>query len=46
MLLLTKVATQNFTSFDGVFLMHTDMTAVRIQSNKIVSMKLKTTKRC
>ena len=41
MLLLTKVATQNFTSFDGVFLMHTDMTAVMIQSNKTVSDEVK-----
>ena len=26
---------QNFTNFDGVFLMRTDMTAVTIKSNKI-----------
>ena len=32
-----KMAAQNFTNFDKFFLMHTDMTAVTIQSNKIVS---------
>ena len=39
-----KMATQIFTNFDKNFLMHTDMTAVTIQSNKIVSSELKTTK--
>ena len=32
-----KMAAQKFTNFDKFFLMHTDMTAVTIQSNKIVS---------
>ena len=31
------MATQKFTNFGKFFLMHTDMTAVTIQSNKIVS---------
>ena len=30
------MVTQKFTSFDVVFKMHADMTAVTIQSNKIV----------
>ena len=33
--------TQKFTSFGYFFLMHTDMTAVLIQSNKIVSNEIK-----
>ena len=38
-----KMATQKFTSFDKFFffLMHADMTAVTIQSNKIVSNEVK-----
>ena len=40
-----KMATQKFTSFDKIlfvfFLMHTDMTSVTIQSNKIVSNEVK-----
>ena len=36
-----KMATQKFTNFDEFFLMHTDMTVVTIQSNKIVSKEVK-----
>ena len=40
-----KMATQKFTIFDKIlfvfFLMHTDMTSVTIQSNKIVSNEVK-----
>ena len=36
-----KMATQKFTNFDKFFLMHADMTAVTIQSNKIVSNEVK-----
>ena len=40
------MATQKFTDFGKIFfLMHTDMTAVTIQSNKIVSSEARTTKR-
>ena len=35
------MATQKFTSFDKFFKIHSDMTAVTIQSNKIVSNKVK-----
>ena len=35
-----KIATQKFTNFD-FFLMHADMTAVTMQSNKIVSNEVK-----
>ena len=31
------MATQKFTNYDKSFLMHADMTAVTIQSNKMVS---------
>ena len=37
-----KIAAQKFTNFD-TFFMHTDMTAVTIQSNKIL-LKVKKTK--
>ena len=30
------MAAQKFTHFDKLFLMHTDMTAVTMQSNKII----------
>ena len=35
------MATQNFTNFDTFKKMHADMTAVKIQSNKIVSHEVK-----
>ena len=35
------MAAQEFTNFGKVFLMHTDMTAVTTQSNKIVSNEVK-----
>ena len=35
------MVTQKFTNFDKVFLMHVDVTAVTIQSNKIVSNEVK-----
>ena len=39
-----KMATEKFTNFDKFFFqMHTDMTAVTIESNKIVSNKVKDT---
>ena len=37
----TKMATQKFTNFDKFFLMHADITAVTIQSNRIVSNEAK-----
>ena len=41
-ILSVKMATQKFTSFDKFFKkMHTDMAAVTIQSNKIVSKEVK-----
>ena len=39
-----KMTTQKFTSFDKFFLMHADITAVTIQSNKTLSNEVKTTK--
>ena len=40
------MATQIFTNFDKFFFkMHADMTAVTIQSNKVVLNEVKTTKR-
>ena len=36
-----KMATQKFTNFDKFFKMHVDMTAVIIQSNKIVLNEVK-----
>ena len=38
------MATQKFTNFGKFFLMHTDRTAVTIQTNKLFQMKLKTSK--
>ena len=38
------MATQKFTSFDKFFLMHADMTAVTIKSNKIDLSEVKDTK--
>ena len=35
------MATQKFTSFDVFFLMHADMTAVTVESNKIVLNEVK-----
>ena len=35
------MATQKFTNFDKLFLMHADMTAVMIHYNKIVSHEVK-----
>ena len=35
------MATEKFTNFDKLFKMHTDMTAVKIQSNEIVSNEVK-----
>ena len=40
----TKMTTQKFTNFDKFFLMHANMTAMMIQSNKIISNEVKTTK--
>ena len=36
-----KMAAQKFTNFDGFLKIHADMTAVTIQSNKIVSNEVK-----
>ena len=36
-----KMAAQKFTNFDKFFLVHVDMTAVTMQSNKIVSNEVK-----
>ena len=36
-----KMTTQKFSSLDFFFLMHTDMTAVTIQSYKIISNEIK-----
>ena len=36
-----KMAAQKCTNFDKFFKMHTDMTAVTIQSNKVVSNEVK-----
>ena len=38
------MATQKFTNYDKLFLMHADMRAVTIQSNKIVSNEVKDNK--
>ena len=38
---IINMAIQKFTSFGKFFLMHTDMTAVLMQSNKIVSSEVK-----
>ena len=35
------MAAQKFTNFDKAFLMHTDMTAVATQSNKVVANEVK-----
>ena len=35
------MATQKFTNFDNFFKTHTDMTAVTMQSSKVVSNKVK-----
>ena len=36
-----KMVTQNITNFDKFFKLHTGMTAVTVQSNKIVSNEVK-----